>query len=82
MLEMKVLKQILFAIAVMICFSITASAQKQDDKKPPKNQETPKIKVVPKEGEKPKGNEKPKDDKKKPQSAYFKSTDKEEMILV
>ena len=78
---MKVLKQILFAIAVAICFSITASAQKQDDKKP-KNPDPPKIKVVPKEGDKPKGNDKPKDDKKKPQSAYLKSTDKEEVILV
>ena len=79
---MKVLKQILFAIAVMICFSITASAQRQDDKKP-KNPETPKIKVVPKEGEKPKGNEKPKgDEKKKPESAYLKSINKNDIIFV
>lgn len=78
---MKVLKQILFAAAVVVCFSITASAQKGQDDKKPKNPETPKIKVVPKEGEKPKGNERPKgDDRKKPQSAYL-ITNKYEMFV-
>jgi hypothetical protein len=77
---MKVLKQILFAIAVTICFSITASAQKQDDKKP-KDPKPPVIIVAPK-NEKPKENDKPKGgEKKKPQSAYLKTINKDEMIL-
>jgi hypothetical protein len=80
---MKILKQLLFGFAVTICFSITASAQKQDDKKP-KNPDPPKIVVAPKEGdkEKPKGNNQPKDDKKKPNSAYFKSSNKDEITSV
>lgn len=80
---MKLLKQILFAIAVAMCFSITASAQKQDDKKP-KDPKPPVIIVVPKGDEKPKGNEKPKDNDKpkKPQSAYLKTTNNDEMIFV
>jgi len=80
---MKVLKQILFAIAVTICFSITVSAQKGQDDKKPKNPDPPKIKVVPKEGDKPKGDDRPKgDDKKKPQSAYLKTTNKDEIGFV
>ncbi len=78
---MKVLKQILFAAAVVICFSVAASAQQKPDDKKPKNPETPKIKVVPKEDSKPKGNEKPKgDDRKKPESAYL-ITNKYEMFV-
>jgi len=75
---MKTLKQILFAVAVMICFSITASAQKEGDKKPPPKQDPPVIVVEPKDKkpkeEKPK-EEKPKDDKKKPQAfiIYFRN---------
>jgi len=71
---MKTLKQILFAAAVMICFSITASAQKDGDKKtPPKDGKPPVIVVEPKD-KKPK-DEKPKDDKKKPQMfiLYFRN---------
>ena len=70
---MKTLKQILFAVAVMICFSITASAQKEGDKKPPPKQDPPVIVVEPKTP-KPK-DDKPKDDKKKPQAfiIYFRN---------
>jgi hypothetical protein len=74
---MKVLKQILFALAVMICVSVTASAQKDgDDKKTPKKEKPPVI-VVP-DNKKPKENDRPKDrdnDRKKPESAYFKSSE-------
>ncbi|MDQ3712797.1 MAG: hypothetical protein M3388_11355 [Acidobacteriota bacterium] len=63
---MKTLKQLLFAIAVMICFSMTASAQKEEDKKPPPKKGEPPIIVVEPKDKKPK-DEKPKDDKKKPQ---------------
>lgn len=69
-------------MAVAICFSITASAQKQDDKKP-KDPKPPVIVVAPKGNEKPKENDKPKgDDKKKPNSAYLKTTNKDEIVLV
>jgi hypothetical protein len=79
---MKVLKQILFAIAVTICFSLTASAQKGDDKKP-KDPKPPVIIVVPKGNERPKENDKPKgDEKKKPQSAYLKTTNEDEIVFV
>ncbi|MGI8788206.1 MAG: hypothetical protein ACR2HG_10645 [Pyrinomonadaceae bacterium] len=68
---MRTLKQLLFAVAVMICFSMTASAQKDGDKKPPPKKDPPIIVVEPK---KPK-DDKPKDDKKKPEAfvLYFKN---------
>lgn len=78
---MKILKQLLFAIAVTICFSLTASAQKGDDKKP-KNPNPPQIIVKPKDSDKPKENDKPKDDKKKPNSAYLRSFDKYKIEIV
>lgn len=67
---MKTLKQILFAMTILIGVSITAAAQKDGDKKPPPKQGNPPvIVVVPKD--KPK-EEKPKDDKpKKPQAFMF-----------
>jgi len=71
---MKTLKQLLFAVAVMICFSMTASAQqKEGDKKPPPKKDQPVVLVKPKD-DKPK-EDKPKDDKKKPQAfiLYFKT---------
>ena len=81
---MKVLKQLLFAVAVMICFSITASAQNQGDKKPPPKEKPPVIVVEPK---KPKENDKPKEnnpnnDKKKPGFAYLRASNENEMEVV
>ncbi|MDQ3062863.1 MAG: hypothetical protein M3R14_08395 [Acidobacteriota bacterium] len=71
---MKTLKQLLFAVAVMICFSMTASAQKEGDKKPPPKPKDPPVIVVEPKTPKPK-DDKPKDDKKKPQAfiLYFKT---------
>jgi len=66
---MKTLEQLLFAVAIMICFSMTASAQKEGDKKPPPKDKPPVIVVEPKTP-KPK-DDKPKDDKKKPQVSIF-----------
>ena len=71
---MKVLKQLLFAAAVVICFSMTASAQQDGKKVPPKNPDNiPKIIVTPKNDDrnKPKNNEDKRNDKKKPESAYL-----------
>ncbi len=67
---MKTLKQLLFAVAVMICFSITASAQKEGDKKPPPKPKDPPVIVVEPKDKKPK-DEKPKDDKKTPPASIF-----------
>lgn len=67
---MKNIKQLLFAAAFAVCFSVTAvSAQKQEDgkKPPPKN---PPVVVVEPKKDKPK-EDKPKDDKKRPQSMIF-----------
>ncbi len=66
---MKTLKHLLFALAVMICFSMTASAQKEGDKKPPPKKDPPVVVVKPKD-DKPK-DDKPKDDKKKPLALIF-----------
>ncbi len=67
---MKTLKHLIFALAVMICFSMTASAQKEGDKKPPPKEGKPPVIVVEPKDKKPK-DEKPKDDKKKPQAFIF-----------
>ncbi len=67
---MKTLKQLLFAVAVMICFSMTAAAQKEGDKKPPPKKDPPVVVVKPKD-DKPK-DDKPKDEKdKKPEAMVF-----------
>jgi hypothetical protein len=81
---MKVLKQILFAVAITICFTLTASAQKQDDKKPPEKKNPPEIEVVPKDRPKdrPKEEDKPKNDKKKPQTAYLKISNEDNIRVV
>lgn len=76
--EMKILKQLLFAVAIMFCFSIAASAQKQDDKKPKKD---PPVVVVkekdPKKEDKPK---KEKDDNvKKPPMEFYLSENRIEI---
>ncbi len=67
---MKTLKHLLFALAVMICFSITASAQNEGDRKTPPKKDTPVVIVKDKDKDKPK-DDKPKDDKKKPQEFIF-----------
>ena len=66
---MKNFKQLLFAAAFVAAVSVSASAQKEGDKKtpPPKEGKPPVIVVVPKE--KPK-EDKPKSDKK-PQAIIF-----------
>lgn len=78
---MKILKQLLFTIAVMLCFSIAASAQKQDDKKPKKD---PPVVVV-KDKEKPKEG-KPKKDKddnvKKPGMEFYLSENRIELVSI
>ena len=82
---MKLLKQLLFAFAVMICFSMTASAQKDgDDRKDTPKKEKPPVIIVP--DKKPK-EDKPKDNdrdngKKKPNSAYLKSSNEDEVEFV
>ncbi len=61
------LKQLFFAAALVIGISITASAQKEGDKKPPPKEKPPII--VPNPDKKPK-EDKPKGDKK-PQAFIF-----------
>lgn len=63
------LKQLLFAVALIVGVSISASAQKEGDKKPPPKDKPPVIVVEPK---KPK-DDKPKDDNKKPTAMIFNS---------
>lgn len=65
---MKTLKQLLFAVAVVIGLTMSASAQKDGDKKTPPKEGKPPIVVV--EPKKPK-DDKPKDDRKKPQAEIF-----------
>ncbi len=73
---MRTLKHILFTAAVMICFSMTAAAQKDGDKNnPPPKKDPPVVVVKDKDKDKPK-NDKPKDDKKKPQAFVFYNRDK------
>ena len=72
---MRNLKQIFFVAMLVIGFSMTASAQKEGDKKPPPKQ-PPVIVVEPK---KPK-EDKPKDGKK-PQTLIFNSRDDESVEL-
>jgi len=67
---MKNLKQLLLIIALVAGISISASAQKDGDKKPPPKEAPPTIPVKPEK--KPK-EEKPKDNDKKPQFMMYKS---------
>ncbi|CAN5349328.1 hypothetical protein BH20ACI1_BH20ACI1_29180 [soil metagenome] len=78
---MKILKQLLFTIAVLFCFSIAASAQKQDDKdKKPKKD--PPVVVV-KDREKPKEEKPKKDDNvKKPEMEFYMSENRIEVSLI
>ncbi len=66
---MKNFKQLLLVIMLVAGISISASAQKEGDKKPPPKEKTPVVPVTPKE--KPK-EEKPKGDKK-PQAMILKN---------
>ncbi len=67
---MKTLKQLLFAVLIVVGFSMTALAQKDGDKKPPPKPGNPPVIVVepkkPRE-EKPKNEDKP----KKPEAFMF-----------
>jgi len=69
----RILTQLFFAVAVMVCLSMTAAAQQDGEKKPRPPKEPPPV-IVP--GDKPRKEkpkeEKPKDDKnKKPEAAVF-----------
>lgn len=74
---MKNLKQILLAIALVVGFSLTASAQNNDQKKPPPKEKPP---VIPVEVKKPK-DEKPKDNDKgkKPEMVFYISANRIEI---
>ena len=76
---MKLLKQILFMSLLFICFSMTATAQKDDDKNRPKK-DPPVIVAPDKDRPKP---DRPRDDNKnrpkKPQDAIFLSRNKTEI---
>jgi hypothetical protein len=73
---MKTMKQILFAAVVCIGFSMTAMAQKDGDKKPPKKPDPPVI-VAP-DKDKPKDTDKP----KKPQEVIFIGVNQREIYSI
>ena len=68
---MKVLRQILFATAIVIGFSLSVSAQKggDDKKRPPKDPPTIQVPDKKEPKEKPKDDDR-KNDKKKPEMAF------------
>ena len=68
---MKTLKQLLFAIAVVIGISLTTPAQDKGDKKPPPKPSPPVIVVPPTKN--PPKDDKPKNDdkRKKPEAIIF-----------
>lgn len=78
------LKQLLFATAVMFCFSIAAFAQKPDDKKPPPKD--PPVVIVkdknPKDENKPKNNENKDNKGKKPQAFVIELENDANIIFV
>ena len=63
------LKQLLFAVALIVGVSISASAQKEGDKKPPPKPPPP---IIEPKDKNPK-DDKPKDDNKKPTAMIFNS---------
>lgn len=83
---MKFIKQLLFMTFVIAVFSMTAMAQKDGDKKPPKKPDPPVI-VAP-DKDKPKDNDRNNDNRnnnnppKKPQEASFESENQTEISSV
>ena len=79
---MKVLRQLILLAAIMVGFSLTAMAQRQDDKKPPPKDNPPKIRVEDKKPDKPKDDKKDdrKDDKGKPELAFISISGEVEII--
>ena len=70
--KMNILKQLLLIFAIVIGFSLTAFAQKDDqDKKPPK--EKPPV-VNPEDKKPPKGEKPPENDRPKKPNAIFVKT--------
>jgi hypothetical protein len=77
---MKVLQKLLLLMAITVGFSLTAMAQRQDDKKPPpKDPNPPKIKVEPKKPDKPREDRK-NNDKKRPGMAFVIISNKIEIV--
>ena len=75
---MKILKHIFLTTALIVGISITASAQKGDNKNRPPKDKPPVVPVVPKN---PK-DEKPKDDKgKKPEMVFYLAENRIEVTL-
>ena len=68
---MKIVKQLLFTFAIVIGFSLTTFAQKDDQKKPPKN---PPV-INPGDKKPPKGEKPPDGDKPKKPSAILVKTE-------
>ena len=66
---MKNFRQTLMAIAMVVGLAFSVSAQKDDQKRPPKNPDRPKIepKEKPPRGNPPKGDDRP----KKPEMSFF-----------
>ncbi len=79
---MKVLRQFLLLTAILIGFSLTATAQKQqDEKKTPPKEDPPKIKIEPKKPDKPKDDKKDnKDNKDRPELVYLKVFKETEIV--
>ena len=68
---MKTLKQLLFAIAIIIGISMTTSAQKEGEKKPPPPKPSPPVIVVPPRKNPPKEDKPKNDDKRKKPEAFI-----------
>jgi hypothetical protein len=81
---MNLLRQILFTLAIVIGFSLTASAQRQPDdkKKPPKDSAEikPEDKKPPKNNDNPRNNDR--DKPKKPQTFFLLSENRIEISSV
>jgi len=79
---MKSLRQLLLLTAITIGFSLTAMAQRQDDKKPPPKQDPPKIRVEDKKPDKPKEDKRDdrRDDRRRPGMALAISSDERESV--
>ena len=80
--KMNLLRQILFTLALVIGFSLTASAQRQpeDKKKPPKDR----VEIKPEDKKPPKNNDNPRDNDrgnrpKKPQTFFLLSENRIEI---